>query len=316
MDTPYNTTDVLDHGCVLILGNGFDLDLKFKTSYENFVENTPSCTHYFFPFVRGGHDFHKLGEFVLDATIHKWFDLEDILAQYGSNRDALFHTNHIVGTETENRTDFQRLVNGLKSYLSSLDFSRPDEKSVAARLLKSIPDDGLNFPTIYTFNYTDVVEIGKTLGVDIVSPFYVHGSLKNDDIILGVGDYANLLVSADFMYKSFQNPYRSSPILTDLAHCDTLVIFGLSLSQVDYPYFKDFFSKVSSGNANRPYIRIITYDDASKLDILRNLRRMNEGLISLRNYSDFDIIRTKDGIDETKVQQLISHIQKRCSLNF
>lgn len=306
--------DVHDHHCIFVIGNGFDINLGYPTKYKDFVGNDKHDNHTFFPFVKGGCDFHELGDYILRATnIEKWYDLEDILANYGSKEEYLFNKNFVPGTEENDRQDFKRLVDGLNEYLSSLDLSQPIKTSVAARILKSIPYSGLYFPTFYSFNYTDLETIGLSLGVDIVSPYYIHGNLKNQ-IILGVGDYANLRDSTDFMYKSFQDPYRSSSLLVDLKACDTLIIFGLSLSQVDYPYFKDFFSKVSSGNVeNRPFIRIITLDDSSKRDILRNLRQMNNGMIGLRNYSDFDIIRTKDNADEDKVIDLINHIKHRCT---
>ena len=306
--------DVKDHHCLFVIGNGFDIDLGFPTRYKDYVGNENPIPHNHFPFIKGGHDFHELGDYILHATtIQKWYDLENVLAVYGSKEEALNNRNFVYGTEDNDREDFEKLVTGLYNYLSSLDLSAPIETSVAARILKSIPT-GLLFPTFYSFNYTDLELIGKALGVDVSSPYYIHGNLKNNDLVLGVGDYAPLRDTVDFLYKSSQDSYHSSSLLLDLNQCDTLVIFGLSLSRVDYPYFKDFFYKVSSGKLDkRPYIRIITFDNSSKREILRNLRRMNDGMIGLWNYSDFDIIRTKDNMDENKVIALINHIKKRCS---
>lgn len=61
---------------------------------------------------------------------------------------------------------------------------------------------------------------------------------------------------------------------------------------MDYPYFKELFFKNALGKAEiRPYIRIITLNDSSREEILRNLRQMNDGIISLRGHSDFDFFR-------------------------
>lgn len=54
-------------GTLLILGNGFDLDLGFKTSYTDFYNNCGPSEAGGFPFVKGGCDFHELGQFILDA---------------------------------------------------------------------------------------------------------------------------------------------------------------------------------------------------------------------------------------------------------
>ena len=64
-----------DHGNLVILGNGFDLDLDFPTSYKHFVENENDQDHGAFPFVRGGEDYHALGRYVLEASIHNWVRL-------------------------------------------------------------------------------------------------------------------------------------------------------------------------------------------------------------------------------------------------
>ena len=131
-----------------------------------------------------------------------------------------------------------------------------------------------------------------------------------NDIILGVGDYSSLPRSLSFMYKTDNVSYRKTRLMEDLQKCNNLVIFGLSLSPVDYPYFQDMFSSLAGGE-DRKYIRIITYDDNSREDILYNLRGMNQGMIKLTNYSDIDVIRTKGNVDEVKVQELIQHLTRQ-----
>jgi hypothetical protein len=308
-------SDPLDHSCLFIIGNGFDLDLGYPTSYSDFVGNKDKSAICYYPFIKGGQDYYELGEYVRTAnTIQKWYDLEDILARYGSKQEMHLNRFFLPGTEENDKHDFKKLVDSLFEYLSSLDYNKPKENSVAARILKAIPFDILS-PTFYSFNYTDIELIGKALGVEIVTPTHIHGSLKSNKIILGAGDYANLRESSDFMYKTYQEDYQSSSIMDDLSQCDFLVIFGLSLSPVDYPYFKNFFETVALGDGINPYIRIITYDDSSRMEILRNLRKMNDGMIGLFNHSDFDIIRTKNDMDENKVQSLIKKIKTRCTFS-
>lgn len=99
--------------------------------------------------------------------------------------------------------------------------------------------------------------------------------------------------------------------MSEIASYDDIIIFGLSLSRVDYPYFDDFFKDVASGkyeNERKKYIRVFTYDEKARMDILDNLRQMNGGLIKLFGHSDFDIICTKDNIDEEKVLEVIKHL--------
>lgn len=285
-------------GTLLILGNGFDINLGFPTSYKDFFKSEQ------FPFVRNDQTCHSLGRFVFDKGVqNKWYDLENLLAVYGNT--------YQYRTYNGDKDDYKRLILGLAAYLETVDFSKPKTDSVAARILKAA-DDPLLPPAVYTFNYSSFETISSALGLNNYSCYHVHGSLKNHDIVLGVGEYVNLEPSLSFLYKTSSIYYNSNGILNSFNDYVNIIIFGLSLSQVDYPYFEDFFKDVAARKyigLDKKYIRIITYDENSRLDILNNLRGMNSGLIKL-GYSDFDIIRVKDNIDELKVQEVVEKLNK------
>lgn len=329
----------LEHGNLLILGNGFDLNLGFLTSYKDFVNNKNEPGNGAFPFVKGEDCCSKLGKFIQNATsIKRWYDLENILAEYGKRENPNNFSVDLYGIQfnfgrllseakktkrkekniASDKEDYYKLINSLTLYLKSIDLSHPNADSVAARLLKVLFGSIGGPPVIYSFNYTDLSIIGQGLGLDISPDLvnHVHGSLNNNDIILGVGDYAELRDEVDYMYKTFSEKYHSSQLFQALDTCDTILIFGLALSQVDYPYFADFFKRLASGEVNetKKIVRIFTYDDVSRAEILRNLRRMNKSMINLVNYCDFDIVRTKDNIDEQKVSAILEEITNRWHL--
>ena len=287
---------------LLLLGNGFDVDLGFPTKYQDFFKSKQ------FPFVHNDHSCHPLGHHVYEKGIQdKWYDLENILAEYGSSLVSI--SNKVDG----DKEDYKRIVQGLVDYLNTIDLRQPKEDSVAARILKAA-DDHLVPPTVYTFNYTDFEAISEAIGISYKNANHVHGSLKDGDIVLGVGDYVKLRSNASFLYKTSCPRYDSRGILSSFELYDTIIFLELSLSKVDYPYFEDFFKDVAYRKyqgEKKKYIRIFTYDEESRLAILDNLRAMNSGLIKLMGYSDFDIIRTKDAIDEDKVQKVIDHLSVR-----
>ena len=295
--------DLFQNDTLLILGNGFDLDLGFHTSYKDYFESDQ------FPFVHNDQSCHSLGHFVYEKEVQdKWYDLENILAEYGS---GVRYTNEkdIQG----DKEDYQKLVQGLADYLNSIDYKQPRNDSIAANILRAA-NDTLLPPTIYSFNYTNLEVISAAIGVEYTNVHHVHGSLKNNDVVLGVGEYVKLGKDASYLHKTSNLGYRSGGILNAFDSYDTIIIFGLSLSQVDYPYFEDFFKDVASRKYmgdKKKYIRVFTYDEKSRLEILDNLRGMNSGLIKLRGYSDFDIIRTKDDMDMLKVQEVIDHLKVR-----
>lgn len=329
----------LEHGNLLILGNGFDLNLGFPTSYIDFVNNHNEQDNGAFPFAKGEGRCSKLGKFIQSATtIKRWYDLENILAEYGKQENPydfdvglngfwlnfgrlvfdakkIKRKKKIIEANKADKEDYYKLINSLTLYLKSIDLSHPNADSVAARLLKALFGGPGDPPAIYSFNYTDLSVIGQGLKLNISPDIvnHVHGSLNNSDIILGVGDYAELRDEVDYMYKTFSEKYHSSQLFQALDTCDTILIFGLALSQVDYPYFADFFKRLASGEVKetKKIVRIFTYDDASRAEILRNLRRMNKSMINLVNYCDFDIVRTKDNVDEQKVSVILEGITNR-----
>ena len=287
---------------LLIFGNGLDIDLGFPTSYREFFNSEQ------FPFVHNDCTCHSLGHYVYEkGEKEKWYDLENILAEYGSHVG-----NMDEEAVLEDKEDYNKLIKGLVDYLNAIDFRTPKVDSVAARILRAAKDH-LVPPTIYTFNYTDIRTISRVLGADYYDIHHVHGSLAGKDIVLGVGEYVHLSSSASYMYKTSNSGYNSRGFLTAFDACNTIIIFGLSLSQVDYPYFEDFFKDVASRKYEgdkRKYIRVFTNDEESRLEILDNLRGMNSGIIKLMGYSDFDIIRTKDDEDIMKIEKVIEHLSR------
>ncbi len=298
---------------LLILGNGFDLNLGYPTSYEDFFYNDALIGQGSFPFVKNGCDFGPLGEFILSHfVLDSWFSLEELLSEYGKSPECIekqdCQRHRSISHSRDDKEDYDNLVSSFTKYLVSCDFSNPDISSVAAQIIKAVHSDPLFPPKIYSFNYTELDGLYAALGISGMKVEHVHGSILNGDIIFGVGDYTNLRETDDFMYKTSNPKYRSTSLVDDITSFDNIIIFGLSLSQVDYPYFEDFFKKVSKNEVGKKYIRIITYDDNSRTDILRNLRRMNQGMIKLWNYSNFDIVCTKDNVDEKKVSEILEHL--------
>ena len=292
---------------LFIFGNGLDIDLGYPTKYKDYFESD------FFPFVHNDHTCHALGHYVYERGVQeKWYDLENLLAEYGASVGDM-NDDDVAG----DKDDYKKLIQGLAAYLNSIDYKEPRIDSVAANILRAA-DDHLLPPTVYTFNYTDFEVTANALGIGFSDAHHIHGSLKNNDIVLGVGEYVKLGPKASYLHKTSSLGYNSDGILNAFASYTNIIIFGLSLSQVDYPYFEDFFKDVASREYMedyKKYIRIFTYNEKSRLDILDNLRGMNSGLIKLRGYSDFDIIRTENDIDDVKVQEVISHLSVRAEVD-
>ena len=116
------------------------------------------------------------------------------------------------------------------------------------------------------------------------------------------------------MYKTFSPHYSSHEILFDLLDADEVIFFGHSLGQVDYHYFQRFFQQQCRSDMHRSdgkRITIFTYDAASRLSILKQLRNMNEKRTDLLfNQNELNIFMT-DGTDEEKIAWFLSDFRKR-----
>lgn len=114
---------------------------------------------------------------------------------------------------------------------------------------------------------------------------YVHGCLSDNSAILGINDQVDTIDGAyDFMRKSFNIHYSSHPVGFDLRDADEVVFFGHSLGDNDYHYFQSFFKHQCEENLEKSeqrMITIFTYNEASRMEIMRTLHKMNNGRTSM-----------------------------------
>lgn len=292
---------------ILIIGNGFDLDLGIKTKYIDFANSE------YWPFKeRFSFEENTLPYFLNSHknNVETWFDLEELLAKFA--RD-----NSILSKEKINETmrNFEILKKKLKEYLEKQEdvfFEEMKGNTQTNKVSHLILQVFLKMQgrKIYTFNYTNTQKIAKSL----ISGFednvtHIHGSIKKNNIILGTGDQRDIPDPFFQFYKSASPNYSSNNLVEDLNNADKIYIFGHSLGRNDHDYFSDFFKKASSNNKIPQYskkikIRIFTYDNNSEIDIKKQLMALtNRHLTGLFAHCDFKIIKTSLG--NLKLEDLI-----------
>lgn len=276
---------------VFIIGNGFDLDLGWKTRYSDFASSK------FWIGDSYGSDLKsRLNQ---DKNIEKWFDLEMSLLNYAKADESGSHSSLYEYTKEHDKQCFKELTQGLSSYLKAEENKSVNEKSVAAKVLRGILSNGY-FTSIYSFNYTNLKSIAGKLGLSTDFRYeHVHGSIATDFIILGVEDAVDLYPGYSFLYKTFSPHYESHHIQYDLLEADEVVFFGHSLGKNDYHYFQSFFRRQCDESLERKQgkrITFFTYDDASRIGMLEQLREMNDKKTNyLFGLNDMEFICTKDG---------------------
>ena len=198
-----------------MIGNGFDLSLKMKTSYHDFAGSK------FWPFA----DKEKYAESSLPYFLNNnydkaksWFDLEELLAIYASSSNIENNIHKGDSSFIEKDKDyFNILVASLTDYLLQeqdnfvermRDIHGARRASVPHILLQML--EKKESLSIFSFNYTNLHLLARQflLGFD-ADIHYVHGSLRDNDIILGAGDARQLDENYFDFYKSVNERYKS-----------------------------------------------------------------------------------------------------------
>lgn len=307
---------------VFIIGNGFDLDLELPTKYSDFAKSTfwPQASQIETSYVRtkssviriGTSTSHILLEHYLDRkrNLNTWFDLENELLLYSQvdNKNNEKEKDSFIARNIEY---FKKLQESLCDYIISVEDNVNQKVSVASRVLKSVVDNDF-FEQIYSFNYTNLNKIARTLGINHdIKYMHMHGKVDDRSIILGVDD-SKLRPGYELFHKSSSHYYRSHDIYNALTNAGEIVIFGLSFGNIDYSYFDRFFKSLSDGDSineeNKKNITIFTKDDNSRLSIIGKLREMNISIQRLYAQSHFQIICTNDEKDKSLLEDFIKRL--------
>lgn len=271
---------------LVILGNGFDLDIGLPTSYNAFVESD---------------DFKKIlalepvetpGRFKNEITrdigimhcIEKekerenWIDLEMFLTQYAKEgRINIARNEKLINCPNISQTDivtmYNNLMQSLYAYLSTIPYTNIKNTSNAAKLMRQIAKNP--HCEIWSFNYTDLNRLCKLLNLDNIQckVTHVHGSLKENNIILGFHNDAKVDSSYSYM-KKMENPNHSfSGYITKLINADNIIIFGHSFGETDKDYFTAWLN-FAAETIKRQNIIIYTKDDYSKAMLFKRINEM------------------------------------------
>lgn len=284
---------------ILIIGNGFDIDLGLRTRYSDFAKS-----NIWEKLMRNTYGFDQDLLAALREAKEKeaWFDIEKTMNEYVRAIRPESLTTDLVDKDKKN---FIEVTKALDKYLKDEQKSQTLESNhYAAQVLRLIADVG-GFE-YYTFNYTSLGDIATSCGIKIDTSriTHVHGSLENDSIILGVlTDSANQLHEQySFMYKDNCRFYMSNNMYEDFDKADDIIFFGHSINGMDFPYFKDFFIKQSGmgGEYKSKHITIFTYDDDSNQQIRNSIRNAQVDLTQLFRRNNISIIQTKQMYDDDR----------------
>lgn len=299
---------------VIALGNGFDIDLGWKTSYEEFYK------------VHDGWRMHKneeddLFQYVISHSKENWFDFERTIYDYVIRKSKTTEEDYKIERDIN---DFRNFKGMLKSFILNRSSEAPKQSSFAFKLLKAYIESckrsqmtSVQHTQLFSFNYTSLSGVARLIDPEMnFSYIPVHGTIEKDNIIFGVHDDDNISRQYRDVQKSMDNKYESHGIVSALMDANLIIFFGLSMGFIDSIYFKDVLniaSTVSNNKGLNKEIVFITRDAGTFKDIKNNLLDMGLNTQILFNTNSLKYIFTSPPEDEkienyNKFYELLSKI--------
>lgn len=285
---------------VIVIGNGFDIDLGWHTSYKDFFKDKEVGWRT----LRTNED--DLFNYVFNHAGDNWFDLEKTVYDYCLNRSKSGITDDLAMRDSNT---FEALKRQLVNFVKERSSEPVNKDSYAYYLLKQyikeiniegMPND-MN-PQLFSFNYTPLNRIAKEIAPDkrfSYSP--IHGTIEKNNCIFGFLDNPQIKGGYRDFQKAMDDNYAPPSLKPALYDARKIIIFGVSMGFIDAVYFKDVFEMISKGGGLRSRTQIpitfVTRDENSKRDIKHNLQDIGISIQSLMTNSNVKFLLTSDDFD-------------------
>jgi hypothetical protein len=263
-----------------IIGNGFDLDLGYDTSYKSFIESVEFkglCNE------QSNNQLAKHINHVFKEENHSlWVDLEETLGVYANEFSKEDEYEFILSL---NDLKFR-----LKNYLQRQKSNKPNQESTRAFSFLKLIEDDLNKnrkAVIIDFNYTNRVMkklsllfSGRQLDMTLINYIQPHGDLGSE-IVLGVNE--DFLKETghkySFIKKGYSNSFNLSNWKNTFTEANSIRIFGHSLGITDSDVFAPMFDHYLKTPTKEISIEIYDRPEAN-LDIMKKIDLFVAGKIN------------------------------------
>lgn len=260
---------------LLVIGNGFDIDLGILTTYKDFFEKTDygkdsvaqgSLEDYLYNKYRQYKDYGL-----------NWFDVEESIAEYIKTKVMLVH-NTMVEIDKMHLKNlkcqfYDYIIDNWTEKSTNL-WKEPIKQSLAKALIEKQKRIKC-FSKIYSFNCLDYNMLNIASGLEIEKlndVVYLHG--HSTDFIFGVAEEDCMYEEYSFLVKKNQTGYPTKDVKMfkeDLLKAKEVIIFGHSLNRIDMHYFRQFLLDFANGSGADRKITIITKDFTSAEGIKKRI---------------------------------------------
>ena len=284
---------------IYVIGNGFDIDLGWRTSYKDFYESISKRWKTLF---RPGEE--CLYAYLFDHAGENWYDLERTIYYYCLSKSKGDLDEDLMSRDYRDYESIKRL---LERFVNERSSTPVNENSKAYEILKSyveksshtdLPQDMR--PELISFNYTPLEKVAKQINPKADFRYIpIHGTIEKNSCIFGFhndpqikGLYRDMQKLMDDNY----DPGRITPLLMD---AKSITFFGLSMGFIDAVYFKDVLKAASQlgdfHTRKTMEIEFITRDKESKKDIKKNLQDIGIDFQALSTNNKVTFTLTSEG---------------------
>lgn len=260
---------------IYVIGNGFDIDLGWRTSYKDFYDSKIK-----------GWESHKddkddLFQYVIRHAGENWYDLERTIYDYCLRKSKEETPVELMERDYQ---DYKNFKSSLEYFVKERSNEPVNENSKAYEILKSyieqsshtrLPKDLL--PDLFSFNYTPLGKVAKQIAPN--KPFKytaIHGTIEKNNCIFGFHDDSMIKGEYRKIQKSMDVNYEAHVMLPKLMDARKITFFGLSMGFIDGVYFKGLFDKISQPGDFKTRkimdVEFITWNKKSMTDIKMNLQ--------------------------------------------
>lgn len=298
---------------LIILGNGFDIDLGLKTTFKAFRESF---------------EFRSIADIPLIKKIrdNQWNDIE------GKLREELIEYSQNPNDEWAESINHAWLMitrhwGIYLPQLTDLDKIEVTKNSCAYNLLIA---DQEQDSTWYTFNYTNPWYICQL--TEGTKPIFIHNETVPLDWAKHHGLCYFIPMSLIFRVDSKMpscitknkqlshiikvnnpnfNTKNKENLQKDLKTAQNVVFFGQSFGITDSDYFKPYLNSVIKGETDNKNMFIVTYNNSSLNDIINNMTEYGINFVDIKTSKvNINIVFTERGITSYEFQMMIKELYK------
>ena len=284
---------------IVILGNGFDIDLGWKTSYKDFLTSDK------FSIMGKPRYVMKYTNKLFQRMGDNWYDLE------GFMRECI---EKATEEELDVLNDFWNICRDkIYDYLTpkgdkQQQIFKTNTNSCAYLFLQKISD-----AKVFSFNYTLPYVLTQLPEHEIV---YMHGALEDgfswSDIKLGIDLHVKNKLAWTDKLKPYLKAYgndKKDALMAAVKNAENIVIYGHSMSITDSDYFEPMFSNIIDAAMSRKNIFFITKNTFSMQCLKDNLSSYGIDYDKLFFASnECKCVFTDNGISNTDYQGIIALI--------